>query len=259
MWPAWWTVTSDLDQWPVGGEIDIMENANDQYTSNLATLHTESNCVLSTSGTSMTGSIAYTNCSDTSTGCRIEMNGTSGDAADSTGDAFNKEGGGIYAMERSLGSTGNGVRVWFFPTGSEPDDLKDNSTSVNPDNWGTPGADFNVADQCHSQFTEHSITFDITLCGDWAANTYSQTSCASEYGACSSQVGYNGSSFSDAYWAINSLKVFASGGDTDSAINSPNTSDGDSSSGASSWHKETMSYFAAAAAMSVVAAWTLVA
>lgn len=80
-------------------------------------------------------------------------------------------------MERSLGSTGNGIRVWFWPNGSEPADLKSGSTSVDTSTWGTPGADFDVADGCHSDFGDHKITFDITLCGDWAGETVGYPCC----------------------------------------------------------------------------------
>jgi hypothetical protein len=69
----------------------------------------------------------------------------------------------------------------------------------------------------------HSITFDITLCGSLAGTTYAQSGCQAQYPACSFQVGYNGSSFNQSYWSIYDLRVFASGGGTDNAANSPNT------------------------------------
>lgn len=255
VWPAWWTVTSKLASWPTGGEIDIVENANDQYNSNLASLHTASSCIVPKKNNG-TGTIAYYDCGDSSTGCRIETNGTSGANAANTGSAFNKAGGGIFAMERALGSTGNGIRVWFFSHDNAPSDLQSGS-SVNPDNWGSPQAQFDIADECHSQFGEHQITFDITLCGDWAANTYSQTSCATEFGACSSQVAYNGSSYSDAYWAVNSVKVFSSGGSTDNAANSANTASLAASAVAASNSGTSSSKSASASLVSAdaVAAW----
>lgn len=41
-WPALWTSTRGT--WPTGGEIDIVEGANDQGPTNLASLHTSNGC-----------------------------------------------------------------------------------------------------------------------------------------------------------------------------------------------------------------------
>lgn len=232
-----------------------MENANDEYSSNLATLHTNNSCIVDANADE-TGTLAYPDCSS-STGCRIEMNGTSGAAAANSGAAFNKAGGGIYAMERSLGSTGNGIRVWFWPRGSEPDDLQDGSTSVNPSAWGTPGANFPVANSCHSQFDPHQIVFDITLCGDWAANTFAESGCAAKYNACSYIVGYQGSEFEEAYWGVKSVRVFAEGGSTDNAANSPNTSK--ESSAATSGTLRLLPAVSAVVGVASLALWSVVA
>lgn len=224
-WPAFWTVTEDLDSWPNGGEIDIMENANDQYAGNLASIHTNTSCTIPSTISSESGTVAYTNCSafaPSNPGCRVEMNGTS---TPTWGSALNKAGGGIIAMERSFGTTGSGVRVWYFPNSSPnslPSDLKNGSTTVSPDNWGTPSAHFPVA-YCYNDFGPHKIIFDITLCGDWAGNTYAQSGCGAQYPACSYQVGYNGSSFNQSYWEVESLRLYTAGGDSANAANSPQT------------------------------------
>lgn len=197
-----------------------MEMANDQYDYNLASLHTQAGCTIDASQAVMEGSLYSSDCNG-DTGCRVSMNGSSGDEAANTGAAFNALGGGIYAMERSLGTTGNGIRVWFFPFDSVPDDLKNNGTSVDTSTWGEPGADFPIAQTCYNDFADHRLTFDITLCGDWAATTYDDVStCVAQYGSCSSQVAYNGSSFDDAYFAINSVRVFGTGGGDDNSLNS---------------------------------------
>lgn len=39
VWPAFWTSTVDTALWPKGGEIDMLENVNDQFPYNLASVH----------------------------------------------------------------------------------------------------------------------------------------------------------------------------------------------------------------------------
>ena len=58
---------------------------------------------------------------------------------------------------------------------------------------------------------------------DWAANTYNASGCNQKFPACSYQVGYNGSSYSEAYWQVSSLRAYTSGGGDTNAANSPNT------------------------------------
>ena len=219
-WPAFWTVTENLDGWPVGGEIDIMENANDEYAFNLVSAHTKSSCIANPSSATQLGSTYSTNCSaytPANEGCRGEMrNGP----APTWGDALNRAGGGVIAMERSFGRNGKGVRVWYFPKGKVPSDLTASSTAVNPANWGTPGVHLPIS-KCYKDFGRHKVIINITLCGDWAANTYSRTSCAAKFGACSAQVAYNGDSYKEAYWKIQSLRLFTSGGGNYNAANSP--------------------------------------
>lgn len=161
VWPAFWTVTDQYNagKWPAGGEIDIMENANDQYPSNLATLHTESNCTIPSTISTQTGTVLSTSClspgSNGNQGCQTEMNGTSNA---NWGSSFNqKKTGGLFAMERAMGSEGSGISVWYFPKGSEPSDLAAGSQSVNPSNWGKAGANFNIANECNSDFGPHNV------------------------------------------------------------------------------------------------------
>lgn len=223
-WPAFWTVTEDLDNWPNGGEIDIMENANDEYSDNLVSVHTNTSCVIPAKISGQSGTVAYQNCSayaPSNPGCRVETNGTS---TPTWGRALNRAGGGLIAMERSFGTTGTGVRVWYFPSSSSslPSDLLPSSTTVNTSSWPEPNAYLPIA-SCYADFAPHKIIFDITLCGDWAGNTYNQSGCNKQYPACSYQVGYNGSSFNQSYWEVESLRLYTGGGGSANAANSPQT------------------------------------
>lgn len=244
-----------------------MENVNDQYAANLGVVHTNETCTVASADTTMTGTLQYTNCT-ADTGCRVIMNGTNDVAETSTG--FNRAGGGIYAMERTFGETGKGIRMWYFSNDDVPENLLNNATSVDTDTWPTPGADFPVT-SCSSQFDDHQIVFTTALCGTWAAAVYGDTSCEATYGSCSSQVAYNGSSYEDAYWAINHVRIFASGGGTEAASPAVNsgvstsateTSSTASSTGSTSESTRSAALTPLALAFSVlggVAVWSLLA
>ena len=127
------------------GEIDIIEGINSN-TENVISQHTQQGCTLSGA-----------DCS-TITGCTQTAGGVT-----SYGDGFNANGGGVYAMEW----TSEFIKVWFWPRGSQPDDV---SGSPDPVRWGTPTASFTAGDEvatCEidSYFRDQVIIFDTTFCG----------------------------------------------------------------------------------------------
>ncbi|KAG8730200.1 hypothetical protein FRC12_020421, partial [Ceratobasidium sp. 428] len=161
-WPAYWTVG---DNWPANGEIDIIEGVNDQGP-NAATLHTTAGCTQPAtrdqSGTT------------TGTDCNWQVNGNAGcgvkaPVANSYGPAFNNNGGGWYAMER----TTTYIKVWFWPrnSGSVPAGVKSGAGSVDTSTFGQPFASF-VNSQCSiaDHFKGENIVINLTFCGDWAGN-----------------------------------------------------------------------------------------
>ena len=94
-WPAFWT---DGANWPVTGEIDIVEGVND-YTNNQVTVHANTGCQLPTNNVTalgISGSIVSgTNCAALQTnneGCGVRASQTN-----SFGEPFNRNGGGVYA------------------------------------------------------------------------------------------------------------------------------------------------------------------
>lgn len=213
-WPAFWTLTWNMSQWPVGGEIDILENANDQFDYNLASLHVnDKNCKLSKSNKEQRSTVVFDECyahNKEAAGCRIAMNGTK--TVTTWGEKLNNMGGGIIAMERNFNKGGKGIRMWFWdPKSNIPDDVKEIGDSVNPDKWGPPIAIFDVM-SCKDSFDQHTIILNIALCGDWAGNTYKETPCAQKFGKCSDQVSAHGDSFKDSYWDIKGLYIFTSDG-----------------------------------------------
>jgi len=209
-WPAWW---SNGPNWPVGGEIDIVEGVND-YTNNQATVHTNPGCTLSSSNSNNLGIsgnvVGGTNCAALETGnqgCGVRSTDTN-----SFGPTFNQNGGGVYAMLWD----NTGVQVWFFGRQDIPDDIQ--SGNPDPDNWGTPLAKW-AASSCDpfQFFSQHSFIFDTTLCGDWAGSVWADSgipgqeqSCAQRTGVstCEAFVRANGAAFKEAYWEIKSVKMY---------------------------------------------------
>ncbi|KAL4931724.1 glycoside hydrolase family 16 protein [Aspergillus undulatus] len=197
-WPAFWILGPD---WPNGGEIDIIENVNEE-TNNHMTLHTSDGCSIDNTGFS--GTLLTSNCyvqapgQDNNAGCGISSPDTS-----SFGAGFNAASGGVYATEW----TSDHISVWFFPRSSIPSDIS--AGTPDPSSWGTPTARFAGAGcDIDSHFTDMQIIFDITFCGDWAGNVWGSGSCAALGGSCSDYVANNPRVFADAYWDINSLRVY---------------------------------------------------
>jgi hypothetical protein len=216
-WPAFWSLGGGV-KWPQNGEIDIIEVAN-QDTYNKMTLHTTNNCT--EAGFLETGTLITNNCSDGS-GCTVQDTRST-----SAGPGFNAIGGGVYAMEW----TSYFIRIWFFPRNSIPDCI--HQGRPDPDSFGpsitqfaTPVANFMPADNTtcdiDSHFKNHNIIINIDLCGDLAAGyngasgdgaNYAATSCPQVAGcggaySCGAFVGNHPQAFSEAYWSINSLRVY---------------------------------------------------
>ncbi|KAL1637071.1 hypothetical protein SLS56_000727 [Neofusicoccum ribis] len=203
-WPAFWMLGSG--EWPAGGEIDILEGTNSQVA-NQMTLHTGAGCSIASSG-AMSGSVSSTDCyayaTDDNEGCAVK------DSEADTFSTLNENGGGVFATE--LDPTNNKIQVWFFSRDSIPEDIT--SGSPDPTSWGQPRALFQGGCEVSSHFKDMNIIFDTTFCGDWAGNAWSSDeTCSAKASTCEDYVQNNPSAFKDAYWSINSLKVYQSGGD----------------------------------------------
>jgi hypothetical protein len=197
-WPAFWSTATT--NWPSLGEIDIIEGVNDQ-SPNHSTLHTTSGCTMSASNMVQTGSLATTDCYwqvNGNSGCGVAVN-----KPNNYGPAFNANGGGWYATER----TAHSINLWFWPRNdaSVPNDVKNGASSVNTANWGTPYANF-VDNTCNfsTHFGNENLIINLTLCGDWAGNVY-PSSCPK---TCVDHVNQDPADFKNAYWDIASLRVY---------------------------------------------------
>ncbi|RDW84455.1 hypothetical protein BP6252_02045 [Coleophoma cylindrospora] len=198
LWPAFWTVGPN---WPASGEIDVIEGVNADTTDTI-TLHTASGCTMTNTGALSSSSLSNGDCNagNAGTGCGFTTQDTQG-----YGSGFNTVGGGVYAMEW----TSSAIQVFFFPRNAIPADIT--SGSPDPTSWSTPVARFSGSGcDIDSHFMNHNIVFDTTFCGQWAGQVWSSSSCASLASSCDAYVGANPSAFSEAYWAVNSVKVYQS-------------------------------------------------
>lgn len=178
-----------------------MEGVNTQSTNGM-TIYTAKECTMKGTNRLMTGTASESNScnvNDAVNGCGIKD-----ERAISYGAGLNKNGGGIYAMRWEQAT---GIQIWFFPRNNLPADVKSSSVPTMAD-WGTPVGDYPFGDNCNATFfKDMKIVINLTFCGRWAGNqtTYSAAGCPSN---CNSYVENNPHAFDEAYWDINSLRVY---------------------------------------------------
>lgn len=209
LWPALWTVTKG--DWPAGGEIDLIEGVNTQ-SNNSIVLHTATQCHVANTGTLKSTKVSTTDCKG-DVGCRQEAGVPS-----TYGAGFNAQGGGLYALEW----TDKQISTWFFPRGSDiANILTTGQAAINitglpgTESFGPPLARFIATDGCSfaDSFRDHRIVINTAFCGQWAGEVWDQdATCKSLARTCEDHVGRNPEAFREAYWLINSIKVYQKGG-----------------------------------------------
>uniref|UniRef100_A0A7S0A8Q0 GH16 domain-containing protein n=1 Tax=Pyrodinium bahamense TaxID=73915 RepID=A0A7S0A8Q0_9DINO len=187
-WPAWWSYGPS---WPENGEIDTIETVETETWVH-TTLHTSAGCSMS----SVSG-VFHSDCNagDANDGCGVDGPAGSG------GSSFNSAGGGVYATRWTESS----IDVWLFKRAEIPQDLTTNEPD--PDAWGAPYVSFPFGESCPaSHFNDTVLVINLDFCGNWAGNVFPGGN-----GACESYVGdpANKGSLADAFWEINSVKVFS--------------------------------------------------
>ncbi|KAF7169730.1 hypothetical protein CNMCM5623_002382 [Aspergillus felis] len=200
-WPAFWSVGKD---WPNDGEIDIIEGVNLQKANEIV-LHTSGTCDVSGSN-DMSGTLSSSECGEASGTIGCVVKGTNG----SSGDPFNEAGGGVYAMEW----TDAFIKIWFFARSHIPASLS--SGSPDTSSFGTPMAHLQGSCDFSERFKAQKFIFDTTFCGDWAGGVFGESSCpmsdsSSPLKSCVNYVAENPAAFKEAYWEINSIKVYQYG------------------------------------------------
>lgn len=204
-WPAFWSYGPN---WPQNGEIDILEGVNDQ-TNNGMTLHTGPGCQIGEDRTIFSGTVESNNCDinaagqSQNKGCSIEHPSTN-----SYGAGLNAIGGGVYATHW----TNEAISVFFFPRDAIPADAL--GDSPNPSGWGKPAAKFTGGCNIPQFIKQQKLVFDTTFCGQWAGSqdVWDASTCKAKAPTCTEYVRDNPQAFVEAYWTINSLKVYQDDG-----------------------------------------------
>ncbi|KAF2094165.1 hypothetical protein NA57DRAFT_47000 [Rhizodiscina lignyota] len=204
-WPAFWMLGTS-SEWPNAGEIDIIEGVNSQNF-NAMTLHTNAGVEVQNNTNLFKGTLTTSDCNvadpnqPTNQGCNIADSPN----ADSFGKVFNANGGGVFATEW----TSDFIKIWFFNRTHIPANVLSSSPSPSS-SWGTPNALFQPANNTiDSHFSDLQLIFDTTMCGQWAGQAWTtDAECSKLAPTCDQYVAENPAAFKDAYWAINSLKVF---------------------------------------------------
>lgn len=163
------------------------------------------------SGTQMMTGSSGLNCDADATsdaGCGIRDSSTS-----SAGAGSNAIGGGVYAMSWTTSS----ISMYFFPRDAIPSDIAAGEPTES--GWGTPTFQL-TSDACDlsARFYDLQVVLNIDLCGTWAGAVWGSDmsycgqdeTCADKtgYSSCSQYVQEKGSAFHEAYWEINSIKVY---------------------------------------------------
>lgn len=160
VWPALWTQGPN---WPEGGEIDIMEGVHLQKTNQVA-LHSEGDGCYASKDVSMTGSLAYENCSissNSASGCIVTDPNTNSYGAD-----FASAGGGVYVAEFA----DQYIKVWFLTRSAVPEGVTKDAKSIDTASLGEPLAYYpRTTCDFPKYFGEQTLTIDITLCGTWGS------------------------------------------------------------------------------------------
>jgi hypothetical protein len=170
-------------------------------------MHSDTNCTVAGSG--QTGLFTNANCdraANDNSGCGSMANDTA--TPNNYGKGLSDNDGGVYITEW----TSAFVRVWFFGRNEIPSSVTGGSPNVTE--FGLPMANFQGSCNIDTHFANHSIIINTDFCGAWAGFTYSNfPECPlspgkNGYDSCVDFVGDNPQNFTEAYWDINSIKVY---------------------------------------------------
>jgi hypothetical protein len=240
VWPAFWL--TDEANWPLHGEIDIVESVNYLSTAKTA-LHSTKGCSMADIplGT-MTGGwdtaqgipnaksgipdmtlryardcFVYNPHQWLNQGCvAVDTKG------ESLGEPLNRNGGGIFALEWD--PINRHIRSWVFTPHTEaPENIIDAIRTASladqerilpdPDLWPIPYAYFaiGVGTDCpSSHFRQMRLVFNTAFCGSVAGNRF-HLDCpaqAKQFDTCNEWIKSEPAEMSEAYWKIRGVYVY---------------------------------------------------
>jgi len=198
VWPAFWTMGPN---WPIGGEIDIVETVNLMAQNQMA-VHAASGCTKA-NNSQQTGVNNGANCTD-GAGCTVLETNTN-----SVGAAFANAQGGVWATQFDV----SGIYIWFWNRANLPANLQNPGSTLDTTGWGTPSAAY-PSTTCNitNYFTAQKLVLDVTLCGDWAGvpSVYNATCSGGTTGVCYTDnvIGPGSPRYDNAYFQINYVRVY---------------------------------------------------
>ena len=167
VWPAFWLVNSDTG-WPKGGELDILEYANDD--TNKVSFHTDKRCKLNVDRmlecskdikdiTKEMIASCYTNYTGNELGCMPPQVRRTGE--------WYSENPGILALLWDA----SGISYFHIPESEIPADLSSNHPQPNTwkSEWRMAFMPFD-AQSCIGIARPQEIVLNIAICGDWAGS-----------------------------------------------------------------------------------------
>ncbi|GKY99461.1 hypothetical protein MPSEU_000900600 [Mayamaea pseudoterrestris] len=248
VWPAFWLSDDDNGQWPIHGEIDIVEGVNTLSTAKTA-LHTSESCSMYAHVPTWTHTGVWDRASgipDTWTGVLDDNTSVPADNCwsmaahqwgnqgcvvaesrnDTIGEGFNRNGGGVYALEWDPAY--RYIKSWVWAQDEIPANLKDAMTTsvineperVEPDptTWNTPYAYFAIGKDtgCSADhFLNHRVIFNLAFCGNVAGNRFLMDCPAlstddenDPIAACNEYIRSNPKDLEEAYWSIRGVYVY---------------------------------------------------
>lgn len=193
-WPAFWALSWNYaEEWPKGGEIDIIEGIN-SVPGNQFAVHTTEGCFFEPSKLG-TGKPRDDETCFSNAGCAVKDTNP-----DSFGPGFNLKGGGVYATYVD----DSGIMLWYWPRGRVPHSVQRGHPTMR--DFGRPTA-FYTSKRCNTKefFDEEMmIIINTTLMGDWAGAEFTKSGCKGT----KESIMADRDNFVDAFWVVNSVKTY---------------------------------------------------
>ncbi|KAK0491650.1 glycoside hydrolase family 16 protein [Armillaria novae-zelandiae] len=201
VWPAFWTLGGTDSEWPMYGEIDIIEGVNLDTSNQMAIHHSDPSCVQS-ANPGQSGETLSSDCSNGagSVGCRVAET-----KSNSFGESFAQNGGGAFALQFDV----SGAYIWFWPIYPRPSPPPHRRHTWIPPIGEHHQHHFRLVDaDLEKLFKPQKLILDITLCGNWAGsssifNTQCSGSCIQDY-----VLGPGSPKYDNAWFEISYLRTY---------------------------------------------------